>query len=100
MGIKTHNREAKRKDGVRVVACFLPVKSPWLNPIEPKWAFGKKAIVEPERLFATNEVRTRVCDRHGCEHLKFLIYIYMYIFNLSEMCETRRTPGLPHYISL
>jgi hypothetical protein len=25
-----------REGGVRVVPCFLPIKSPWLNPIEPK----------------------------------------------------------------
>jgi hypothetical protein len=68
--IKAHNREAKRTGGVRIVACFLPVKSPWLNPIEPKWAHGKKAIVEPERLLAAAEVRTRVCDYYGCEHLE------------------------------
>ena len=68
--IRSHNREARAAGGVRIVACFLPVKSPWLNPIEPKWAHGKKAIVEPERLLAAAEVRTRVCDYYGCEHLE------------------------------
>jgi hypothetical protein len=68
--IKGHNRKARAEGGVRIVACFLPVKSPWLNPIEPKWAHGKKAVVEPERLLAANEVRTRVCDYYGCEHLE------------------------------
>lgn len=68
--IKAHNREAKRKGGVRIVVCFLPTKSPWLNPIEPKWAHGKKAIVEPERLLAAAEVRTRVCAYYGCEYLE------------------------------
>jgi transposase len=68
--IKTHNKQTRAGGGVRVVACFLPVKSPWLNAIEPKWAHGKKAIVEPERLLAANEVRTRVCDYYGCEHLE------------------------------
>jgi hypothetical protein len=68
--IQAHNRVAREKDGVRIVACFLPVKSPWLNPIEPKWAHGKKAIAEPERLLAAVEVRTRVCDYYGCEHLE------------------------------
>ena len=68
--IKAHNRTAKREGGVRILACFLPVKSPWLNPIEPKWAHGKKAIVEPERLLAAAEVRARVCDYYGCEHLE------------------------------
>ena len=68
--IKAHNRRARVEGGVRIVACFLPVKSPWLNPIEPKWAHGKEAIVEPERLLAANEVRIRVCDYYGCEHLE------------------------------
>ena len=68
--IKAHNRRARTEGGVRIVACFLPVKSPWLNPIEPKWAHGQKAIVEPERLLAASEVRTRVCDYYGCEHLE------------------------------
>ena len=68
--IKVHNRKACAEGGVRIVACFLPVKSPWLNPIEPKWAHGTKAIVEPERLLAATEVRTRVCDYYGCEHLE------------------------------
>lgn len=68
--IATHNRKARAEGGVRIVACFLPVKSPWLNPIEPKWAHGKKAIVEPEQLLSATEVRTRVCDYYGCEHLE------------------------------
>jgi len=46
------------------------VKRSWLNPIEPKWAHGKKAIVEPARLLAAHEVRTRGCDYYGCEHLE------------------------------
>jgi len=68
--IKTHNRKVKAEGGVRIVACRLPVKSPWLNPIEPKWAHGKKAIVEPEQLLSAAEVRTRVCNYYGCEHLE------------------------------
>ena len=68
--IREHNRAAKTSGGVRIVACFLPVKSPWLNPIEPKWAHGKQAVVEPERLLSADEVRTRVCDYYGCEHLE------------------------------
>lgn len=73
--IKAHNRKARAEGGVRIVACFLPVKSPWLNPIEPKWAHGKKAIVEPERMLAANEVRTRVCDYYGCEHVEPLAQV-------------------------
>jgi transposase len=68
--IQAPNRKAKREGGVRIVACFLPVKSPWLNPIEPKWAHGKKALVEPEQLLSAAEIRTRVCDYYGCEQLE------------------------------
>jgi hypothetical protein len=65
--IRAHNLRAKREGGVRVVACRLPVKSPWLNAIEPKWAHGKRAIVEPDRLLTACEVKDRVCAYYGCE---------------------------------
>jgi hypothetical protein len=65
--IKAHNRQAKQEGGVRILACRLPSKSPWLNPIEPKWAHGKKAIVEPERLLTAQEVQTRVCTHYHCD---------------------------------
>jgi hypothetical protein len=49
------------------VVCQLPTKSPWLNPIEPHWAHGKRAIVEPYRVLSKQEVMERVCDYYGCE---------------------------------
>jgi hypothetical protein len=67
--IKAHNRRAKREGGVRILACRLPVKAPWLNPIEPKWVHGKGAVVEPERVLAAPEVMERVCRYYGCELL-------------------------------
>ena len=66
--ITGHNRQAKQAGGGRIVACKLPVKSPWLNPIEPKWVHGKRAVVEPERLLTASELVTRVYDYYGCEH--------------------------------
>jgi transposase len=66
--IKAHNRQARREGGVRIVACYLPVKSPWLNAIEPKWVHGKKAIVEPDRKLTAREVKDRVHRYYGCEH--------------------------------
>jgi DDE superfamily endonuclease len=66
--IKAHNRKAKAEGGVRVVACHLPVKSPWLNPIEPKWAHGKKAVADPDRLLSAAELRDRVCTYYQCDH--------------------------------
>ena len=33
-----HNRRVKENaEGVRIVSCLLPKRSPWLNAIEPKW---------------------------------------------------------------
>jgi transposase len=71
--IKVHNRQAKRDSGVRIVACYLPVKSPWLNAIEPKWVHGKKAIAEPERKLTAQEVKDRACVYYRCEHMEPLI---------------------------
>ena len=68
--VKAHNRQAKRDGGVRIVACYLPVKSPWLNAIEPKWVHGKKAIAEPERKLTATEVKDRVYVHYGCEHVE------------------------------
>jgi hypothetical protein len=65
--IRAHNRQVKQAGGVRIVACRLPSKSPWLNAIEPKWAHAKKAIVEPDRLLTAPEVKHRVCEYYGCE---------------------------------
>ena len=64
--IARHNRAADRKGGCRIRVCGLPVKAPWLNPIEPKWAHGKRAVVEPGRKLTPDELRQRVCDYFGC----------------------------------
>jgi hypothetical protein len=70
--IKAHNRRAKAEGGVRIVACYLPVKAPWLNAIEPKWVHGKRAIIEPDRKLSGDEVIQRVCRYYGCEQLERL----------------------------
>jgi transposase len=67
--IRTHNRAVKQQgQGVRIVACYLPSKSPWLNRIEPHWVHGKRNIVEPARLLTAQEVADRVCTYFGCVH--------------------------------
>jgi hypothetical protein len=70
--IRTHNRTVKRTGGVRILVCRLPVKSPWLNPIEPRWLHGKRAIVEPERTLTADELMDRVHQHFRCEHLELL----------------------------
>jgi len=57
---------------VRLVVCQLPVQSPWLNPIEPKWVHGKRRVAEPNRLLTGRETAERACAALGCayeEHL-------------------------------
>jgi len=67
--IRTHNRQVKQeKKGVRILPCHLPTKSPWLNPIEPKWIHGQRKIVEPARLLTAREIEDRVCEALGCSH--------------------------------
>jgi hypothetical protein len=67
--IRRHNAHIKQHgQGVRILSCFLPVKSPWLNPSEPKWVHGKRAIVEPARLLSAQEVADRVCAYFDCSH--------------------------------
>lgn len=72
-GIRQHNLMAKGAGGVRILSCLLPVKSPWLNPIEPHWVHGKRAIVEPGRKLAALEVEERVCDYFGCPILDHIV---------------------------
>ena len=67
--IGQHNRQVKQQgDGVRLLVCPLPVKSPWLNPIEPHWAHGKRAVVEPARLLPAHELAARVCRYFDCPY--------------------------------
>jgi len=64
--IRDHNRQVKRSgQGVRILRCLLPKKSPWLNPIEPMWIHGKRRVVEPERVLSPHEIVERVCDTFG-----------------------------------
>jgi hypothetical protein len=67
--VRAHNADVKAAGaGVRIVLCPLPSKSPWLNPIEPKWLHGKRRVAEPARLLAADELAERVCAAFGCAH--------------------------------
>ena len=71
--IAAHNRQAKATgQGVRIVECRLPTKSPWLNPIEPKWIHTKRKVVEPDGLLGAYELAERVCRVFGCLHYEHL----------------------------
>ncbi len=66
--LRQHNQQVKQGAvGVRLVVCHLPSKSPWLNPIEPKWVHGKRAVSEADRLLSADELEARVYAYYGCE---------------------------------
>ncbi len=80
--IRAHNRHVKDTGkGVRLLPCLLPSKSPWLNPIEPKWmqgakhlpvrasrrrGNGKRKVAEPDRVLTAAQLEERVCKCFGC----------------------------------
>ena len=64
--LRDHNQRVHRAGGVRIIPCFLPSKSPWLNPIEPKWVHGKRRILEPTRLLTAQELEHRICAAFAC----------------------------------
>lgn len=67
--LRAHNRQVKHAgNGIRIVNCRLPVKSPWLNPLEPHWVHGKRAVVEPDRVLSAAELIDRVYAYFGCSH--------------------------------
>ncbi len=67
--IGTHNRHVKAtKKGVRILRCQLPIQSPWLNPIEPKWVHTKRKVVEATRLLTSQELTARVYAAFGQSH--------------------------------
>jgi len=71
---RQHNQQVKRgAKGVRLVVCHLPSNSPWLNPIEPKWVHGKRAVSEPDRLLSANELEARVYAYYGSESETHLV---------------------------
>jgi len=72
--IAAHNAAVKVGAAtVRIVECRLPVKSPWLNPIEPKWVHGKQRVIEPARLLTAAELETRVYEALDADHADHLI---------------------------
>ncbi len=71
--LRQHNRAVKQAGhGVRIVSCFLPTRSPWLNPIEPRWVHGKRRVVEPARRLTADELERRVCAAFHVPHYEHL----------------------------
>jgi hypothetical protein len=41
-------------------------QEPWLNPIEPKWVHGKRAVVKRDRVLDATELEARVYAYYRC----------------------------------
>ena len=60
--LRTHNQQVKASGrGTRLLACLLPKKSPWLNPIEPRWIHAKRKVTSPDTKLSAQELAKRVC---------------------------------------
>ena len=69
MWLGERNRAVKQTgQGVRIVPGLLPIKSPWLNPIEPVWVHTKRRVVEPNGTLSAQELADRICASRGCVH--------------------------------
>lgn len=58
--IRHYNRRAKAEGEPRLLTHLLPVKSPWLNPIEVRWVHAKRGVCEPDGPLTPTELRRRL----------------------------------------
>lgn len=58
--IYQYNQKAKRNGDVRLLTCLLPVKSPWLNPMEAHWLHAKRKIIVPDGEFTVTALKRRL----------------------------------------
>jgi hypothetical protein len=75
--IRAHNQQVlcdrrMGKEGVQIIPCLLPTKSPWLNSIEPKWIHGKRAVAEPNSVLPAQQLASRICNYFGADHHEHL----------------------------
>ena len=73
--IQAYNQLAKLHGEPRLLTYLLPVKSPWLNPIEPRWVHAKRAVCEPAGQLTPTELRRRLCIHFQTEplHSSFIL---------------------------
>jgi hypothetical protein len=45
--LNAYKQHARATGDVRSLVCYLPSKSPWLNPIESHWTHAKRQTLEP-----------------------------------------------------
>jgi hypothetical protein len=67
--IRAYNRAAKTAGEPRLLTHLLPVKRPWLNPIEPRWVHAKRGVCEPDGELTPTVLRSRLCVHFGTQPL-------------------------------
>jgi transposase len=67
--LHAYNRLAKAEGAPRLLTHLLPVKSPWLNPIEVRWVHAKRSTCEPDGALSPNELRRRLCAHFDTQPL-------------------------------
>jgi transposase len=67
--IRLYNQAAKQVGEPRLITHLLPLKSPWLNPIEPRWVHAKRGVCEPAGDLSSVELRRRLCHHFDTEPL-------------------------------
>ena len=72
---RTYNQQAKQTGDVRLLTFLLPIKSPWLNPIEPRWVHGKRKVCEPDGDLTPEELTRRLFGHFDTEPLADLVNI-------------------------
>lgn len=65
--IRVYNRAAKQTEQPRLLTFLLPKKSPWLNPIEPRWVHAKRKTCEPDGILTAHELKRRLAAYFGTE---------------------------------
>jgi transposase len=72
--IRAHNRLAKREGDIRLLTFLLPKKSPWLNPIEPRWVHAKRQVCEPNGELSPDELKRRLSGHFQTQPLSSIAF--------------------------
>jgi len=65
--IRAYNRAAKQTEQPCLLTFLLPKKSPWLNPIEPRWVHAKRKTCEPDGDLTAMDLKRRLAAHFGTE---------------------------------
>jgi transposase len=58
--LREYNQAAKQTGQPRLLTFLLPKKSPWLNPIEPRWIHAKRKTCQTDGALTAIELKRRL----------------------------------------